>query len=330
MQGFEIRRSSSILIGSTPCMRELLSIVSRVAQTDAPILICGETGTGKELVAESIHAQSRRAAGPFVVCDLSALGPSLLESELFGHRRGAFTSADHERQGAFVNAHGGTIFLDEVGETPEVSQPRLLRAIERREIKPVGGEAFREVDVRIIAATNRDLEAEARTGRFRSDLYHRLAVVCINVPPLRDRRDDIPALAEYIVADFAAAQGRPPPRVTSTAIELLREYDWPGNIRELRNVLQRGMSLAPTADVLDWKLLQIERQPSKSGARRIHAGWKTFKEARDAVLEEWEYDYLRHTLERAGGNVTKAARFAGVARGHLYRLLKKHGFVRSA
>lgn len=311
-------------------MRELLSLVERVAQTDAPLLICGETGTGKELVAESVHAASKRSEGPFVVCDLSALGPTLLESELFGHRRGAFTSADHERQGAFARAHGGTIFLDEIGEIPELSQPRLLRAIERREVKPLGGEDFRSVDVRIVAATNRDLDAEVKAGRFRSDLYHRLAVVCIRVPPLRERRDDIAPLAEHIVAEFAAAQGRPAPTIAADALELLRDYDWPGNIRELRNVLQRGMSLAPNARILDWKLLRFDRATSRSGTRRIGAELRTFKEARDALLDEWEYEYLREVLERAEGNVTRAARFSGVARGHLYRLLKKHGFVRSA
>jgi DNA-binding NtrC family response regulator len=311
-------------------MRELFSLVERVARSDAPVLICGETGTGKELVAEAIHAASPRAAGPFVVCDLSAVRSTLLESELFGHRRGAFTSADHERSGAFARAHGGTIFLDEVGELGETAQPRLLRAIERREIKPVGGESFRSVDVRILAATNRDLDQEAKSGRFRSDLYHRLAVVRLVVPPLRERRDDIPLLAEHIVAEFAAAQGRPAPLITGGAMELLREYEWPGNIRELRNVLQRGMSLAPSAPVLDWKLLRVDRPAAKSGARPLGSEWKTFKEARDALLGEWEYEYLREVLERAEGNVSKAARFSGVARGHLYRLLKKHGFVRSA
>jgi len=311
-------------------MRELFSLVERVAQIDTPLLIFGETGTGKELVAEAVHAASRRASGPFVVCDLSALGPTLLESELFGHCRGAFTSAEHERQGAFVLAHGGTIFLDEIGEIPELSQPRLLRAIERREVKQVGGETFRSVDVRIVAATNRDLDQEVRAGRFRSDLYHRLAVVCLYVPALRERRDDIPLLAEHIVGEFAAAQGRPPPRIAADAMELLREYDWPGNIRELRNVLQRAMSLAPNAEVLDWKLLRLDQSASRSGARRLGAELKTFREARDALLDQWEYEYLRQVLERAEGNVTRAARFSGVARGHLYRLLKKHGFVRSA
>lgn len=312
-------------------MRELFSLVDKVARTDAPVLICGETGTGKELVAEAIHAASPRAGGPFVVCDLSAVGPSLLESELFGHRRGAFTSADHERNGAFVRADGGTIFLDEVGELSEAAQPRLLRAIERREIKPVGAESFKAVDVRIVAATNRDLDVEAKSGRFRSDLYHRLAVVCVFVPPLRERRDDIALLSQHIVEEFATAQGRPAPLITQGAMELLREYDWPGNIRELRNVLQRGMSLAPTAPVLDWTLLRVDRPASKSGARPLFgAEGKTFKEARDALLGEWEYEYLREVLERAEGNISKASRFSGVARGHLYRLLKKHGFVRSA
>lgn len=330
MLGSSGRHTSSVLVGSAPCMRELLALVERVARSDAPVLICGETGTGKELVAEAIHAASPRASGPFVVCDLSAVGSSLLESELFGHRRGAFTSADHERVGAFTRADQGTIFLDEVGELSEAAQPRLLRAIERREIKPVGGESFKAVDVRIVAATNRDLETEAKAGRFRADLYHRLAVVCLFVPPLRERREDIAALSEHIVAEFAAAQGRPAPLITAGAMDVLREYDWPGNIRELRNVLQRGMSLAPTAQVLDWKLLRVDRPPSKSGARRLGAEGKTFKEARDALLGEWEYEYLREVLERSEGNISKAARFSGVARGHLYRLLKKHGFVRSA
>lgn len=322
------RQSSAVtLVGQSPRMRELFAVLERVAQSDAPVLICGETGTGKELVAEHIHAASRRSASAFVICDLSAVGPQLLESELFGHRRGAFTSAEHERQGAFAQAHGGTIFLDEVGELDEAAQPRLLRAIERREIKPVGGETYRAVDVRVLAATNRDLAAEARAGRFRPDLYHRLAVVCLELPPLRERREDIPLLSAHILAEFASAHDVPPPSVSPAAMDLLCQYDWPGNIRELRNVLQRAISLSPGEPVLDWEMLRVETEPKRSGFI-VTRSLTTFKEAKDQLLEEWESEYLKEVLERAGGNITLAAQYAGIARGHLYRLLKKHGLCR--
>jgi len=319
--------SAPALVGQSPRMRDLFAVLERVAQSDAPVLICGETGTGKELVAEYIHTASRRAEGPFVICDLSAVGPQLLESELFGHRRGAFTSAEHERQGAFAQAHGGTIFLDEVGDLDESAQPRLLRAIERREIKPVGGENYRAVDVRVLTATNRDLAAEARAGRFRPDLYHRLAVVCLDLPPLRERREDIPLLAAHILGELAAGLDIAPPSVSPEAMDLLCQYDWPGNIRELRNVLQRAVSLSPDEPVLDWEMLRVETERKRSGFI-VTRSLAAFKEAKDQLLDEWESEYLKEVLERAGGNITLAAQYAGIARGHLYRLLKKHGLCR--
>ncbi len=309
-------------------MRTLLSQVERIANSEAPVLLCGETGTGKELVAQAVHNGSARARGPFVVCDLSAIAPSLLESELFGHRRGAFTSADHERVGAFARAHGGTIFLDEVGELDGISQPRLLRAIERREIKQVGGETFRSVDVRVIAATNRDLRADVAAGRFRSDLFHRLAVVCLDLPPLRERHEDIPALVEHMVAELCETRGRTPPTFSADAMECLCRYEWPGNVRELRNVLHRALSLSPDLSVLEEEHLHLPTGQRRSGVLLAKQHFRTFKEAKDQLLEEWESDYLRQVLDRADGNLTLAARYAGIARTHFYRLLKKHGLSR--
>jgi DNA-binding NtrC family response regulator len=314
-----------VLAGSSPRIRELLSVIDRIAKSDAAVLISGETGTGKEVVARAIHEASARAAGPFVVFDLLAVGPRLLESELFGRTPG---HSDEERPGAFASADGGTIFLDEIGALDETSQPRLLRAIERREIEAVDGYRFRSVDVRVVAATNRDLHAEVTAGRFRADLFHRLAVVCLDVPPLRERREDIPLLVDRILGELAAASGTPAPAVSREAIELLCQYDWPGNIRELRNVLQRALSVAPDASVLGWELFRLEQKPSKSGTYRLDLKMKTFKEAKDQLLDEWESEYLREVLERAGGNMTLAAQYAGIARGHLYRLMKKRGLCR--
>src|SRR5579871_1057187 len=232
------------LVGASLPMRELFAVLERVALSDVGVLIEGETGTGKELVAEEIHAHSPRAARPFVVCDLAGVSRSLIESELFGHVRGAFTGADRERDGAFARAEGGTIFIDEIAELELDAQPRLLRALERRQVKPVGASSYRELDVRVIAATNRDLAAEVRAGRFREDLFHRLSVVRVRVPSLRERCEDVPLLVEELLKRVAG----PAVRVAPQAMARLADYGWPGNVRELKNVLDRAMALVPAGE----------------------------------------------------------------------------------
>jgi DNA-binding NtrC family response regulator len=302
------------LLGGSLSMRMVYALLERASATDVPILIEGETGTGKELAAEAIHASSPRAQGPFVVCDLAGVSRTLIESELYGHVRGSFTGADRDRTGAFEQADGGSIFIDELGELEAEAQPRLLRAIERRQVKPVGAAAYREVNVRVIAATNRDLANEVRTGRFREDLYHRLAVVRVGLPPLRERKEDLPMLAESFLAGRAA--------LLPETLAILNEYDWPGNVRELKNVIERAVSLAPAGTPLDPHLLGLEQ--TQQTARGLPAG-TSYKEAKERLLLEWERTFIQDLLRRADGNVSKAARTGGLDRVYLHRLMKKHG-----
>jgi DNA-binding NtrC family response regulator len=299
------------LVGRSLVMRELFALLERVAGGDAPVLIEGETGTGKELCAEAIHAAGARAAKPFVVCDLGAAPSSLIESELFGHVRGAFTSADRDRDGAFAIADGGTLFLDEIGELDLPAQPRLLRALERRQIKRVGDHAYRAVDVRVIAATNRQLAAETHAGRFRSDLYYRLTVVRVALPPLRERKEDLPLL----VAELLSHE-RPGVTLSPDAQALLADYEWPGNVRELKNVLCRAVSVLGNEHVVTPRHLGIADQIVTP--ERFHA-------AKELLIADWELDYLKRLLVRASGNMSRAARLAGLERAYLYRLVKKHG-----
>jgi DNA-binding NtrC family response regulator len=317
------------LYGPSRAMREVFALARRAAEADTTVLVTGETGTGKELLAEAIAASSRRRGGPFVVCDLSALPRTVIESELFGHVRGAFTGAERDRRGAFAEADGGTLFLDEIGELDLDVQPRLLRALEARQVKPVGRTTYEPVDARVIAATNRDLGEEVRAGRFRRDLFHRLAVVRIAIPPLRERAEDIPALARRFLDHAAAAARRRPPEIPPTAMAALAAYDWPGNVRELKNVLDRAFALSPDAPVLDSALLGLEAGPQRAAEAIAGApAALTFKEAREHLVDAWEREYLADLLARAGGNVSEAARRAGIARISLHRLLRKHGLGR--
>jgi DNA-binding NtrC family response regulator len=319
------------LLGPSLTMRELFGVLERVADSDVGVLIEGETGTGKELCAEAIHAASRRAQGPFAVCDLASISRTLIEAELFGHVRGAFTGADRDRDGAFVTAAGGTIFIDEVGELDLEMQPRLLRALERRQIKPVGASGYRSVDVRVVAATNRDLAAEVRAGRFRDDLYHRIAVVRVRLPSLRERKEDIPHLVSHFLA---SAGGAPPAMVPPETMALLVSHDWPGNVRELKNVLDRGLSLlprpegaAPEPPVLTPELLGLATAATGAIAPPVPT---RFHEAKENLVHAWERDYLTTLLTRASGNISRAAREAGMDRVYLHRLLKKHGIDAAA
>src|SRR5512143_1086799 len=231
------------IVGKSPRMEEVYELVSRVAGTNASVLIQGESGTGKELVARSIHYNSRRKGSPLVILNCAALAEGVLESELFGHEKGAFTGAIRRKAGRFELAHGGTLFLDEIGEIPIATQLKLLRVLQEHEFERVGGEKTIKVDVRIIAATNRDLMAAVREGRFREDLYYRLNVVTINMPPLRERREDVPALAGHFLAKFAQETGKHVEGIDHRAMEMLVHYDWPGNVRELENIMERAVVL---------------------------------------------------------------------------------------
>ena len=305
------------LLGGSLAMRRLFALLERVAASEGPVLIEGETGTGKEVCAESLHAAGRRARGPLVVCDLSALPPPLLESELFGHLRGAFTGADRDHQGAFLAASGGTLFIDEIGELSLEAQPRLLRALERREVKPLGATRYLPFDARVIAATNRDLWEECKAHRFRADLYHRLAVLRVRIPPLRERSEDIPLLARHFLGLAAAS-------LTAEAHAALAAHGWPGNVRELRNVLIQATSLLPAGRMIGAAELGLARRP-EAAAGLDWAEGSDFHGSKRQVISSWEKSFLVDLMQRAGGNVARAARQAGIDRPYLYRLLRKHG-----
>jgi DNA-binding NtrC family response regulator len=310
------------LCGRSAAMREVFAVLERVARAEAPVLIEGETGTGKELCAQAIHEASGRARGRFVICDLAGVARSLIESELFGHVKGAFTGAERDRDGCFVAAHRGTLFVDEIGELEPELQPRLLRALEQKRVKPVGAGDYRPVDVRVVAATNRDLRAEAAKGRFREDLYHRLAVLRVRLPPLRERKEDIPFLVEKLLAERADAGAV---RVADETLALLAEYDWPGNVRELRNVIERGLSLLDQERLLTPAQLALETPRVGATSGGAPRAGEPFHVGKERLLAAWERDYLVDLLARTRGNVSQAARQSGLGRAHLYRLMKKHG-----
>lgn len=311
-------RFGRLLGGSLP-MRELFGRLERVAQSPSDVLILGETGTGKELCAEALHQESLRAGGPFVICDLAAVAPSVIESELFGHVRGAFTGALSDRAGTFERADGGTIFIDEVGELPLELQPRLLRVLERREVKRVGGNAWKRVDVRVVAATHHNLRERVAAGTFREDLYHRLAVVEMGLPPLRERVGDIPLLVD----DMLERMGLAPALVSAQTRAMLAAYDWPGNVRELRNVVERVVSLGA-----EFALPGLDpATPPPPGPAVSEAPARPFKEAKEALVDAFERDYLAALITRCEGNVSRAAREAEIDRVYLRRLLRKHGLA---
>ncbi len=320
------------MCGSTPAMRRLMASVQRAAGTEVGVLVVGESGTGKELVARALHDQGARRGKPFVTVDCGALAPNLVASELFGHERGAFTSADRQHKGAFERANGGTIFLDEIGELPSELQPTLLGALERKRFRRVGGHDDIHVDVRVVAATHRDLRREVNTGTFRLDLYYRLAVVVLEVPPLRERPDDLKLLIGHFLKE--AGEDRPIESIFSTSmLDSLRAHSWPGNVRELRNVVEA--TLAMGAEPVVERVMSdrpASDRPSGSGSNPPVAGPgfakyldSSYKDARAALLNEFEREYLTHWLARSEGNVAKAAREAKMDRSHLFELLRRHG-----
>jgi len=308
------------LIGETEPMQHIYATIEAVSQNKSNILITGENGTGKELVARAIHGKSVLHDKPFVAINCGALAETLLESQLFGHRKGAFTGAIDDHDGVFQAADGGTLFLDEIAEIPLSLQVKFLRAIQEKEVTPLGTTRPVRVDVRLIAATNVDLAERMRDGLFRADLFYRLNVVSIEVPPLRQRREDVPKLVEAFVADFAKSYGVEPKRVSPEAMTRLTEYDWPGNVRELQNVIERAFALSPSPDIGSADLppaLLVERAPEEEPAAEIPST--------PQPLEEVEKQNIAAALRRSGGNKNEAARLLGIDRQRLYRKIEKYG-----
>ncbi|MEJ5366733.1 MAG: sigma-54 dependent transcriptional regulator [Bryobacteraceae bacterium] len=301
------------MIGSAPKMVEIYKTISRVAPTDALVLIEGETGTGKELIAHMIHAHSPRASMPFIPVDCASLAPTLIESELFGAVRGAYTGADRDRTGVFEAANGGTVFLDEIGEIDLNFQLKLLRFLQEKEVRPLGSSRPRKVDVRILAATNRDLRKMVEEGKFREDLWYRLDVVRITVPPLRERRGDIPLLAAAFLKRYNERYGLDT-RITESGMRALCEYDWPGNVRQLQHMVERLVILAPGGRITEDAVEEAIRASSP-------------KEEPGETLAEAEAEQIRKVLAATGGNKSRAARILGIERKTLYRKLERMGLA---
>ena len=336
--GLQEVREFSALIGRHPRMQEVYKTIGRIAGTDVTVLLRGESGTGKELVARAVHHYSRRAGRPFVAVSCAAIPGTLLESEMFGHERGAFTDAKERRLGKLELAHGGTLYLDEIGDMPVELQTKLLRALQERTIERLGGQDSIRIDVRVLAATNRDLEALMKEGRFREDLYYRLNVVTVNLPPLRERRRDVPILIEHMLAKYAGELGER--GVAADALDRLVGYDWPGNVRELENVIQRAMVMAtggiilpehlpigpvsaaasvtvdaPLEEVIERKLIECVR------GLREHASANLY----DLMIGLVEKPLLRAVLRETAGNQVRAAQILGINRNTLRKKLLEHG-----
>jgi DNA-binding NtrC family response regulator len=309
------------LVGTSLPMRRLFGLLEKIAQSDINVLIEGESGTGKELVATEIMQRSARADKPFVVVDCGAISPNLVESELFGHVRGAFTGADRDRIGAFEAADGGTVFLDEIGELPLELQPKLLRALEAREIRRVGETKARRVNVRVISATNRDLEREVNKGRFREDLYFRIAVISARVPSLRERLDDMLILLRTFLSQLGVPEEER--LFPAHVIQEMTKHDWPGNVRELRNYVERSVVLQSASPALRRGAGGIATGPNVQGGGIDLS--VPFRIAKVGVIDSFERTYLTQLLEAAGGNMSKAARLAGMDRMYLHRIVQKHG-----
>jgi DNA-binding NtrC family response regulator len=304
------------IVAQSAKMQEVLAIVERVAPTNSTVLLGGESGVGKDLIARAIHEKSRRASGPFIKINSTAIPENLLESELFGYEKGAFTGATTSKPGKFELADKGTLFLDEIGDVPSATQVKLLRVLQEREFERLGGTRTVKVDVRLIAATNRDLRAALEDGTFREDLYYRLNVVPIDIPPLRDHKDDIPDLVNLFLRKFAKDAARPVATISREAINILLSHHWPGNVRELQNVVERACALAQTASLgaADIHLDTTRNRPPTAADRFLPDGM---------TLDQWEDEMIREALKRAAGNKSQAARLLGLSRNALrYRLSK--------
>ncbi len=322
------------IVGASPRMREVFRLVEGVAASNSTVLIVGDRGTGKELIARALHERSTRAARPLVTVNCGAIPSDLVESELFGHARGAFVGATMDREGLFELAHRGTLFLDEVSDLPLVAQAKLLRALQDGEIRRVGSTVSRAIDVRVLAATHVDLRARIREGRFREDLYTRLSVVPIVLPALRDRREDIPLLATHFVRQFAARTGKSTTRISADAMRELESHDWPGNVRELENAIERAVAVARSEAVemtdlpfgahVDLTRSSALKDVSSAGAAAPAAyGELTYSEARRRAVWDFERRYVEAVLARTDGNITQAARTAGLDRSNFKRILRR-------
>jgi len=305
------------MVGKSPAMREIFGLIERIAPTDATVLIEGETGTGKDMIARTLHQLSPRADKPFIVVDCGAVAGTLIESELFGHEKGAFTGAVTARQGAFELASGGTVFLDELGELSLDLQPKLLRVLEQRELRRVGGNKTIKVDLRVIAATRKDLRSEVEKGKFREDLYFRLNVVPITAPALRERREDISLLIDHMLAKMGGGE------LSDATRTALLAHDWPGNVRELRNVIERALALGTDSAVFP-PLRSDAHTPSPQAD--FEPGL-SFRETKEKWTELFERRYLAWLIRRADGNISKAARDADMDRKYLHKLLRKYGIT---
>ncbi len=316
--------ASEPLIGNSLPMQQLKADLKLAAAADSRILVTGENGTGKELVARQVHRLSRRSRGPFVEVNCAAIPEDLIESELFGHVKGAFTGAAADRPGRFEQASGGTLFLDEIADMSLKTQAKVLRVLQEQRFERVGGTSTIQVDVRVVAATNKDLEGEIEAGRFREDLYFRLAVIPLTVPPLRSRREDIPLLVDHFIAHFARELGRRPKLLSRAAAERLQAYGWPGNVRELRNVVERMMIMVP-GEVIDAGALPPAIR-GESGDRGTPLEAQDFPTLRDARAA-FEKRYIERKLAEHGGNVSRTSLALGLERSNLYRKMKAYGIA---
>ncbi len=309
-----------LLLGRSRAMVDLFDRLKKVSVSTATVLIQGETGTGKELIAETIHRQSDRAHGPFVVFDCARVAPNLLEAELFGHERGAFTGAHETRIGVIESADGGTVFLDEIGELPIDLQPKLLRALERQEISRIGSAKNRRLNIRILAATNRDLRTMVAEGTFREDLFYRLDVVKVQVPPLRERRGDIPLLAEHFLRSLSA---EPNPTLPEDLVAMFSSHDWPGNVRELRSAVERWVLLGKNHRLLTEPMVTVRTAEGSAVAGDFDLD-SSFRDVKARVVSSWERNYLEKLMSRYDGNISKAARAVRMSRNYLTELLQRY------
>ncbi len=318
------------IIGSSTAMKKVYDLLKRMSENDASVLIMGESGTGKELIARALHRQSSRNNKPFLAVNCAALPLNLLESEFFGHVKGAFTDARSTKQGIFVQANGGTVLLDEIGELPLELQPKLLRALQERSVRPIGGTHELPFDVRLIAATNQDLAEMVTEGAFREDLYYRLNVVPIYLPPLRERHGDIPMLATAFLGRYCKRNKVPMKSFTPEAMARLESCRWPGNVRELRNIVER-VAILCDSDNIELRHLppEIRDTPAQSSVTQLPRSWDDFKrlkqEVRDAAGQELERRFLIETLQRSGGNVSRAAEDVGMQRTNFHALMRRYG-----
>ncbi len=313
----EDRFSFKNIIGKGQAMQAIFEQISQVSPTDSTILLTGDSGTGKELFARAIHARSHRSAGPFIAVNCGAIPENLLENELFGHAKGAYTGAHAAQEGFFSRADGGTIFLDEIGETPLSIQVKLLRVLQEKEFDPIGSQRSVKVDVRVLAATNQNLEDAVRAGTFREDLYYRIQVIPIKIPSLRERKEDIPFLIDHFIRKYAKIMNKEVHGIDPNVVQLLMQRDWPGNVRELENRIEQAIVMAQGSTLGQSDFLFLQEEPEQSD-------FMTFKQAKNA----FEKQYVTHLLKLTGGHITNAANLAGKQRADLYNLMKKHKIQR--